>query len=162
MEFDVSITSDGHLVVFHDETVDRMSNGKGNISEMTLEEVKKLDLATKHPLKDKFGPCRIPTVNEFIDECLERGMKMIIDLKTFRSAKKTAEMITDLFNKKPGLYEHALVSSFLPDLLYVIRSQDPRICCSMAWKPEVIGKHLIKKGYVTKSLVSCFNQELKR
>ena len=42
VELDVHITADGHLVVAHDETVDRCSNGKGLIARMTLRELKAL------------------------------------------------------------------------------------------------------------------------
>ena len=43
IELDVRKSKDGKIVVIHDETVDRTTNGKGRVSEMTLEELKKLD-----------------------------------------------------------------------------------------------------------------------
>src|SRR5699024_5241433 len=43
LEFDTHLTKDGHLVVIHDNTVDRTTNGTGKINEMTLEEVQDLD-----------------------------------------------------------------------------------------------------------------------
>jgi len=43
VEMDLRRTKDGKIVVIHDETVDRTTNGKGKVSEMTLEEIKKLD-----------------------------------------------------------------------------------------------------------------------
>jgi glycerophosphoryl diester phosphodiesterase len=45
LELDVHATSDGELVVIHDATVDRTTNGSGQVDEMTLEEIKKLDAA---------------------------------------------------------------------------------------------------------------------
>src|SRR5699024_4513651 len=42
-EYDTHITSDGQLVVIHDETVDRTTNGSGRVNEMTLEDVQMLD-----------------------------------------------------------------------------------------------------------------------
>lgn len=101
-------------------------------------QLKKLDLAEKHVLKDQYTPTRIPTLEEYIDECLALDMKMIIDLKTIGTAEKTAEMIIDFFKRKPRMYENALASSFYPDLLYMIRLKDPKICCSMAWRPGYI------------------------
>ena len=47
VEFDVQLTADGYPVVFHDDTVDRVTQGSGNISGMTLEQVQNLDLASK-------------------------------------------------------------------------------------------------------------------
>ena len=43
IELDVHMTKDGHLVVIHDETIDRTSNGKGLVRDMTLEELRKFD-----------------------------------------------------------------------------------------------------------------------
>ena len=45
LEIDVHATSDGELVVIHDATVDRTTNGKGQVDEMTLTEIQRLDAA---------------------------------------------------------------------------------------------------------------------
>ena len=45
LELDVHATSDGEIVVIHDATVDRTTNGTGQVDEMTLEEIKQLDAA---------------------------------------------------------------------------------------------------------------------
>lgn len=47
VEVDLSLTKDGHAVLLHDATVDRTSNGKGRIDEMTLKEVKELDFGSQ-------------------------------------------------------------------------------------------------------------------
>lgn len=46
LELDVQITSDGQLVVFHDDVIDRTSDGEGNIHDHTLEELKALDVGS--------------------------------------------------------------------------------------------------------------------
>lgn len=46
IELDIHMTKDGHILVCHDETVDRTTNGKGRINEMTLAEIKKLKVKT--------------------------------------------------------------------------------------------------------------------
>ena len=43
IELDLRMTKDGEIVVIHDATVDRTSDGHGNVSDMTLAELKKLD-----------------------------------------------------------------------------------------------------------------------
>src|SRR5215212_3812774 len=43
LEFDVQMTKDGALVVIHDETVDRTTDGTGAVAEMTLEQIRRLD-----------------------------------------------------------------------------------------------------------------------
>ena len=46
-QVDVSLTKDGHAVLFHDPTVDRVSEASGRLLDMTLEEVKGLDVGVK-------------------------------------------------------------------------------------------------------------------
>ena len=44
IEIDVRMSKDGHLIVIHDETVDRTTNGKGEVADLTLNELRKLKL----------------------------------------------------------------------------------------------------------------------
>src|SRR5918997_3731451 len=55
LELDVHMTRDGHLVVIHDATVDRTTNGTGAVSDLTLTEVLALDARSIH--QDWPGPC---------------------------------------------------------------------------------------------------------
>ena len=64
IETDVRMTKDGHIVIMHDYTVDRMTNGTGTISEMTLEEIKKLRLKTNWGGRTEL---EVPTLEEFIE-----------------------------------------------------------------------------------------------
>lgn len=70
LEMDVHATSDGHIVVIHDPVVDRVTNGTGRVSELTLEDIKKLDAGYRHsPDGGKTFPYRgkgvtIPTLRE--------------------------------------------------------------------------------------------------
>lgn len=79
VECDVQFTSDGVPVLLHDETVDRTSNGTGNIAEMTLEEVKALDFGTW--FSNLYWGEPIPTFEEFIALCKRIGLKPYIELK---------------------------------------------------------------------------------
>ncbi len=62
IEFDVQLTKDGALVLMHDATVDRTTNGKGRVADLTLAEVKKLDAGEK--MNKLFQGTRIPTFEE--------------------------------------------------------------------------------------------------
>ena len=65
IEIDVRVTKDGELVLIHDATVDRTTNGTGRVCDMTLAELRALDAGSyKDP---KFAGCRIPTLKEFMD-----------------------------------------------------------------------------------------------
>jgi len=64
IEFDVYLTRDKKMVVIHDPTVDRTTNGSGKVSDFTLEQIKKLDAGSwKSP---KFTGVRIPEIHEVL------------------------------------------------------------------------------------------------
>ena len=63
IETDVRLTKDGHVVMMHDYTVDRMTNGTGRVYDLTLEEIKKLRLKTNWGGSTNY---QIPTLEEFI------------------------------------------------------------------------------------------------
>ncbi|MDI1312749.1 glycerophosphodiester phosphodiesterase family protein [Prosthecobacter sp.] len=62
IEFDIQFTKDGALILMHDATVDRTTNGKGKVSDLTLAEIKALDAGAK--LDARFAGTRIPTFEE--------------------------------------------------------------------------------------------------
>lgn len=78
IETDVRISKDGELVLMHDETVDRTTNGTGAVCDMTLEELKALDAGIK---KGKsFSGAKIPTFKEFL-ELVKDLPKITIDIE---------------------------------------------------------------------------------
>ncbi|HHY81357.1 MAG TPA: glycerophosphodiester phosphodiesterase [Clostridiales bacterium] len=87
LELDIHAARDGELVVIHDNTVDRTTNGSGLVGEMTLEQLKKLDAAW-HFTKDqgKSFPYRgrgitIPTLREVFEEFEKEDVGINIEIK---------------------------------------------------------------------------------
>jgi glycerophosphoryl diester phosphodiesterase len=77
-EVDVRTTSDGALVCMHDEDVDRTTDGKGKVANLTLAQVKQLDAGAKFAVK--FAGERVPTLREVLT--LSKGrIGVMIDLK---------------------------------------------------------------------------------
>lgn len=72
IETDVRETSDGHLVVIHDATVDRTTDGSGRVAEMTLAELKQLDAGSW--FDPRFKGERIPTLDEALDAMEGRAL----------------------------------------------------------------------------------------
>jgi glycerophosphoryl diester phosphodiesterase len=62
IEFDIRMTKDGHIVLMHDATVDRTTNGKGPVTELTLEQIRSLDAGIRKG--PKFAGERVPTFQE--------------------------------------------------------------------------------------------------
>ncbi|HNR32189.1 MAG TPA: glycerophosphodiester phosphodiesterase family protein [Candidatus Hydrogenedentes bacterium] len=65
IEFDVQKTKDGYLVIMHDESVDRTTNGKGMVADLTFDEVRALDAGAW--FSPEFTGTRVPTFEETLD-----------------------------------------------------------------------------------------------
>jgi glycerophosphoryl diester phosphodiesterase len=121
IELDLRMTSDGEIVVIHDSTVDRTSNGHGIVSNMTLEELKTLDFGIRK--SEDFRGTRIPTFREFL-ELTRRDSKMQFNFEfkdyiaekgekfALESARKTIALI-----EKYGLADRMYINSFDGNLL---------------------------------------------
>ena len=78
VEIDVRKTIDGHLVLSHDSTVDRMTGTGGRVDEMALGQIKALDASSG--FDGEFPPTEIPTLEETLEACRDR-IKVYVDLK---------------------------------------------------------------------------------
>lgn len=106
IELDIQLTKDNHMVVIHDEKVNRTTNGCGNVQDFTLEEIRRL--------KCRKGQ-RIPTIEEVLDllePAMRDGLMLNIELKNgvFRY-EGMEEMITELIRQR-NLEEHVIYSTF--------------------------------------------------
>ena len=78
-ELDVQMTKDGKLVVIHDTSVDRTTDGSGMVKDLTLEEIHNLDAGSW--FGEEFANERIPTLGEVLDEF--RGKSgILIEIKS--------------------------------------------------------------------------------
>ena len=96
LEMDVRLTADGHVVVIHDETVDRTTDGSGPVSGMTLEEVRALDAGYR--FQDPAGNhvwrgCGvvIPTLDEVLDAC--PSVWINVEAKEEQVARPLADLV---------------------------------------------------------------------
>ncbi len=110
MEFDVQLSKDGEIVIIHDEKVDRTTDGKGNVRDMTLAELKKLDASAA--FKGVYGKNEIPTLREYFDYIKDKDIISNIELKTGVFVypgieKKVCDLIAEY-----GLEEKIILSSF--------------------------------------------------
>lgn len=142
IEFDVTLTSDGVPVVFHDSTLDRMADSNLVVNKTTYEALKEIDISVKHPLRERFGITNIPTLEQTVTKLLANGQKMIIDIKDNNS--KMIPVIIDLYIRFPSLYSNAIVSSFFPNIIYMLRRMDPKIVCSVAYRPYMFSSEYFK------------------
>jgi len=80
VEFDIQLTRDGELVVIHDETVDRTSNGSGWVKDFSLSELKKLNFNKRGITQPVF--MEIPTLSEVFELLKTTLLKMNVEFKT--------------------------------------------------------------------------------
>ncbi|MBT3456107.1 glycerophosphodiester phosphodiesterase [bacterium] len=101
IELDVHQCASGQLVVIHDYTVDRTTNGSGYVSNLTLDQIKMLDA-------DKGQ--KIPTLIEALD-FIDRRCKVNIELKGKHTANLVAQTIIHYVETKGWSYDYFVVSS---------------------------------------------------
>ncbi|MCX6354765.1 MAG: glycerophosphodiester phosphodiesterase family protein [Candidatus Aureabacteria bacterium] len=78
LELDVQLTADGEIVVFHDFTLERTTDGSGELGRKTLAELRELDAGSWRGVR--FAGQRIPTLRELLD-CVRRRVKLYIEIK---------------------------------------------------------------------------------
>jgi len=119
IETDVQLTRDGELVLFHDPTVERTSNGRGPIADYTLAELRALDLGAW--LDPRFTGERIVTLAAFIERWLTR-IPAAIEIKDPRAAIPTARALAH-----DGICERVEVTSFHWGALLDAQTVDDRM-----------------------------------
>lgn len=110
VEIDVHLTRDGEIVVIHDEKVNRTTNGKGYVKDMTLKELKELDCGSWR--SEEWSDEKIPTLDEIFDIFEETNHRLNIELKTdVFPYDGLADKVIDLAAKR-GFTDRVLISSF--------------------------------------------------
>ena len=131
LELDIRSTSDSILVLLHDETVDRTTDGKGRISELTLKEAKKLNAGYWWTDDDSISfPFRtlnikIPTFDEFLTNFKDHKLNIEIKQHDNFIAKKLCESI-----KENQIEDKVAIGSFNDEVLDEFRYHCPEVVTS--------------------------------
>jgi glycerophosphoryl diester phosphodiesterase len=126
VELDVRLSRDGHVVVMHDRRVDRTTNGRGPVGNLTLAQLKELDAGSWYDAR--FKGVKVPTLDEVLEE-LPRDFLLDVELKVrgwgvMALARRVSQVI-----KRHDRMEGTLVASFNPMALFAMRllgSEIPR------------------------------------
>lgn len=97
VECDVRFTKDGQPVLLHNAMVDKTSDGSGNIKDMTLEEVRKLDFGSWKD--EKYAGAKIPTFEEFVYLCSELNLYPYVEIKGYPTYEQL-KFLVDTVNEK--------------------------------------------------------------
>jgi glycerophosphoryl diester phosphodiesterase len=112
IELDVRKTRDNQIVVIHDADVKRTTNGKGLVSELTLEQIK--SFSTEEGEK-------LPTLQEALD-FLDKKVKVLIELKEVGVEEAVLSAV-----RERGLEKNVVIVSFLEDALQKVRELDKSV-----------------------------------
>jgi glycerophosphoryl diester phosphodiesterase len=112
IEFDIRLSSDGHLIVIHDKKVDRTTDGTGLVREMTLGQLKKLDAGKGE---------KIPTFEEVID--FGKGKtRFVVELKEGGTEEKIVNLI-----RENDLFQDVVIVSYHSKLVKNVKALEPRV-----------------------------------
>ena len=136
-EFDVKLSKDGVIVVMHDSSVDRTTNGVGTVSSLTLSELKSLDAGIKKGIAFENEP--IPTLHEVLDKFGKETI-LNIELTNYGAdySPQLASSVADLL-KNYGYGENIMVSSFLFKNLSQMKEALPDIQCALLTQKGIKG-----------------------
>ncbi len=121
-ELDVHMSLDGELVVIHDETVDRTTNGTGLVRDLTLAQLKSLDASCG---MEAYRGARIPTLGEVFDLVRDTGHIVNVEIKTDEWFYPQLEEKCLALAKEKGLEDRILYSSFNHYTLMKLRQLKP-------------------------------------
>lgn len=120
-EFDIHTTKDGHWVVIHDENVEKMTDGEGEVKDFTLEEIRKLKLDSGNGIEE-YEALRVPTLEEVLELIADSDITPVIEIKGC-DVKYLPSLKTML--EKYGLEERAEIISFTKEYLEAYKAIDP-------------------------------------
>lgn len=167
IEIDIRETKDGHLVLMHDTTVDRTTDGTGRVDELTLEEIRQLDAGSWH--SEEFTGTKVPTLEEALqvmkgkidpdldfkegslDKLVEVVNKVgVADQCTHCGSHERNNMIQNI---EPNIFIRPTIS-YAEQVPEVIRSLWPPLI-NMDWKAVSEKSIRLTHRYGAKAFVNC-------
>ncbi len=119
-EFDIAPTKDGVWILMHDDTVDRMTDGEGNVSEFTYAEIMELKIDAGNGTEN-YPDLKIATLEEALDICEEYSMRAMIEVKGGNPEDMAA--LLEIVKSK-NLKKEPLIIDFNSERLEALRNAD--------------------------------------
>lgn len=136
IELDVHLSKDGHVVVCHDEQVDRVSNGSGLVKDMTLEELKSLDFGSWFD-KEYKGE-QILTLDELLEKIHDWDGMLNVELKSgVVLYEGLEEKVVDALRRFNRI-ENSIISSFNHYSLLTIKKLEPDLRAGVLYSAGLV------------------------
>ena len=124
VEFDVKLTADGTAVLFHDDGLERTTDGRGRLRDLPLDALRRLDAGAW--FDPRFAGERVPTFAEALALCADLGLGVNVEIKPDRGREvETAAGAMSVLSEHWPAAAPAIVSSFEPVCLEVARASAP-------------------------------------
>lgn len=132
IETDVQLSKDGEVVIIHDMTLERTTNGSGYVRDHTLEQLQSLDAGAWYG--EHFAGERIPTLGELFDLVRDRDIVINIELKNSKFPYKGLEERVMELIIEAELEERIILSSFNHGSLTHCKNINPNITTGMLYQ----------------------------
>lgn len=134
VELDVHLSADGVPIVIHDFTVDATTDGHGRVADLTLAQLKQLDVGSRFGAA--FAGERIPTLEEALD-ILAGRLLVNIELKSISLRDNGLERAVVALIERLGASDAILLSSFNPFALRRVKKLAPHIPTGLLYTPSM-------------------------
>ena len=136
VELDAKLTADGHVIVIHDPTLDRTTDGKGRVAASTLEVIRKLDAGAW--FNEKFAGTKVPLLEE-VFETVGRDKMINIELTNYASPRDGLVLKVSELIKRHNNQSQILFSSFFPSNLKIAAQTLPAVPRGLLAMPGLVG-----------------------
>ena len=113
VEFDIRLTKDNKIVVIHDKTINRTSNGIGIVENMTLKELQKYNFGSKNFYQS------IPTLEKILE--INTNKLFLIEIKVSNNSKLFSKILLDILDKYKT--QKIYLMSFNKEILNIIKKE---------------------------------------
>ncbi|MCQ6557387.1 glycerophosphodiester phosphodiesterase family protein [Paenibacillus mendelii] len=120
VENDIYLTKDNQIVIMHDPTLERTTNGTGNIEDYTMAELKLLKANKQFPAQ--YPNAQIPTLAEFFDTYKGKDLLHFVEIKSYKP--EIIDALVQLINEK-GVEDQVVVISFNGEQLKLLGQKMP-------------------------------------
>ena len=141
IELDAKLSKDGEIVVIHDQTLERTTNGKGLVKDSTIEELTKLEAGSF--FAEEFRGEKIPTLREVLEKFSDK-LVINIELTNYKSIFDGLANKTSMLIKELGVQDSIIFSSFHPVNLIITRKLLPEVPLALLAIPG-------KAGWISRS-----------
>lgn len=134
VEFDVQLSADNIPVIIHDETVNRCSNGSGQVRQLSWQQLQKLDFGSWFDPKN-FKAEKIPSLQQLLAACQQYNLSLNLELKLYPqdNIQKLCEIVAQTVVAQQFAPDRLIISSFEHDALIQIKQLLPSIRRGHLW-----------------------------